>query len=60
MKQRPGTSPETTWHFQAGSMVGVLNLLFLPVPGTSQGATWYSGTRGYYYGPGPPAKEVGL
>lgn len=58
--QRPGTFTETTGHFQAGLMVGVLNFLFLPVPGTSQGTTWCSGTRGYYDGPGPPAREVGL
>lgn len=40
-------------------MVGVLNFLFLPVPGTSQGTTWCSGTRGYYDGPGPPASQGG-
>lgn len=58
--QRPGTSIVTTWHFQAGLMVGVLNFLFLPMPGTSQGTTWCSGTRGSYDEPGPPAREVGL
>lgn len=30
------------------------------MPGTSQGATWCSGTRGCHYRPGPSVREVGL
>lgn len=30
------------------------------MPGTSEGTTWSSGTRGCHYSPGPSAREVGL